>query len=384
MTIEPQPALPPPSPSFQFSLRTLLLLFVVLGSSLAVFGAWGIVVFGLVVGLAIYLHEAEPLWSWARLALVVIVLLGLGRSADARNRDSPRESPSCVMCQQPASDRGGVASLSSGERLFPAGIHRRQERQADAQLAGAHTAPHGSGCSLQLYDSTQPWDGPKNKTVSDTPIMVYLCPSDPNGRASHFTQTSYVAVVGPNAAWAGEKPRKLTDFGKDASHTIMLIEVTNSGISWAEPRDLSLDTLGAADGKSPALALTSDHGRREEFFFTYDYVAGVHVAMADGSVRFLRIGNRSPEDLRKMLQIGGFKEEDGLAIPRRAAPELAQHRRPGRVAAFGRHAADPRGAEQESPSSSADVAHTYGLPAPPSLSWAFLPVSGLASPEPPN
>ncbi|MGA2258196.1 MAG: hypothetical protein ABSG53_26310, partial [Thermoguttaceae bacterium] len=74
---EAQPELPPPSPPFQFSLRTLLLLFVVLGSSLAVFGAWGIVVFALVVGLAIYLHEAEPLWSWARLALVVIVLLGL-------------------------------------------------------------------------------------------------------------------------------------------------------------------------------------------------------------------------------------------------------------------------------------------------------------------
>ena len=69
---EPQPAAPPPSPPFQFSLRTLLLLFVVLGSSLAVFGAWGIVVFGLVVGLAIYVHQAESLsslmhlvWSWS-------------------------------------------------------------------------------------------------------------------------------------------------------------------------------------------------------------------------------------------------------------------------------------------------------------------------------
>jgi len=51
---ETQPSVPPPSPPFQFSLRTLLLLFVVLGSSLGVFGAWGIVVFGMVVGLGIY------------------------------------------------------------------------------------------------------------------------------------------------------------------------------------------------------------------------------------------------------------------------------------------------------------------------------------------
>ena len=60
---EPQPTVPPPRPPFQFSLRTLLLLFVVLGSSLAVFGAWGIVVFGLVVGLAVYIHHAESLSS---------------------------------------------------------------------------------------------------------------------------------------------------------------------------------------------------------------------------------------------------------------------------------------------------------------------------------
>ena len=51
----PQPAASPPNrPWLQFSLRTLLLLFVVLGSSLAVFGAWGIAVFILVVGLAVY------------------------------------------------------------------------------------------------------------------------------------------------------------------------------------------------------------------------------------------------------------------------------------------------------------------------------------------
>ena len=66
---EPQPAEPKPGRRpFQFTLRTLLLLFVVLGSSLAVFGAWGIAVFGLVVGLAIYVHEVEYLWK-ARPAL---------------------------------------------------------------------------------------------------------------------------------------------------------------------------------------------------------------------------------------------------------------------------------------------------------------------------
>ena len=44
-------------------------------------------------------------------------------------------------------------------------------------------------------------------------------------------QTSYVAVMGRDTAWAGDKPRKLADIGKEASTTIMLVEVTHSGIA---------------------------------------------------------------------------------------------------------------------------------------------------------
>ena len=58
-TPELQPAESPEPPRFQYTLRTLLLLFVVLGSSMAVFGAWGIVVFVVVVGLAVYLHHIK-------------------------------------------------------------------------------------------------------------------------------------------------------------------------------------------------------------------------------------------------------------------------------------------------------------------------------------
>jgi hypothetical protein len=70
---EPQPAaMPPNHPPFQFRLRTLLLLFVVLGSSLAVFGAWGIAVFGVIVGLAIYIARAKTL-KLNRLQVVVLL-----------------------------------------------------------------------------------------------------------------------------------------------------------------------------------------------------------------------------------------------------------------------------------------------------------------------
>ncbi len=71
---ESQLVAPPTRPPFQFSLRTLLLLFVVLGSSLGVFGAWGIVVFTLVVGLAIYVNRVQSLISLAYLVLAILCL----------------------------------------------------------------------------------------------------------------------------------------------------------------------------------------------------------------------------------------------------------------------------------------------------------------------
>ncbi len=74
-TPEAQPAAPEPQrPWFQFSLRTLLLLFLVLGSSLAVFGAVGIEIFLVSVVLAVYLNRTRsfrllflfvfPLFLW--------------------------------------------------------------------------------------------------------------------------------------------------------------------------------------------------------------------------------------------------------------------------------------------------------------------------------
>jgi hypothetical protein len=52
------------------------LLFVVLGSSLGVFGAWGIVVFGLVVGLAIFIREVKSFRDHVKLQIVASATSG--------------------------------------------------------------------------------------------------------------------------------------------------------------------------------------------------------------------------------------------------------------------------------------------------------------------
>ena len=128
--------------------------------------------------------------------------------------------------------------------------------------------------------------------------------------------------MGANAAWEGEKPKKLGPDGKsgDPSHAIILVEVTNSGIAWTEVSGHAC----ATGGNSASLAVSSHHGRREQFFFTYDYDPVVSVAMADGSVRFLRLGDRSADDLRKLLQVRGCgAEEAGEPVRRPNWPNIA-------------------------------------------------------------
>ena len=87
----------------------------------------------------------------------------------------------------------------------------------------------------------------------------------------------------------------------------MLIEVANSGIAWTEPKDFSVDTLAATGTKSVPLSLCSNHGRRVDFFVTYEGGA-CGVAMADGRVRDFRLSGLSAEHLRKILQIDGCGE----------------------------------------------------------------------------
>ena len=317
MTVpHPQPALPPPSPPFQFSLRILLLQFVVLGSSLAVFGAWGIVGFPLLVGLAIYLQQVESLRSLASHALVVVCFIGLVyvlvvllMPASGRAYEAPRRA-SCV--NNLTDVVLALLNYHTEHGSFPPAYVADKNGKAMHSWRVLILPYLGHDDLYKAYDFTEPWDGPKNKGLLAACPKEYFCPNDANARAPGATQTSYLAVVGPNAAWAGEKPRKMgpVDFpgDREISNTIMVIEATNSDIPWTEPRDLSLDAHGVAVGKSPAVDLSScHHGQHEEFFFTYDYYYGprIHAAMADGSVQYLRTAGRSSEGMRKILQIGG-------------------------------------------------------------------------------
>ena len=300
---------PPPRQPFQFTLRTLLLLFVLLGLSLGVFGAWGIVVFALVVGLAAYIRYVESLPSPMQLILLLFCLfflLSLLLPALNTSRERAR----------------GATCLSNLKQIALA-IH--QYRQVNgcfppACIADKNGKPMHSWRVLVLpyldqaalyktYDFSVPWDAPKNRGSLSKCPKVYICPSDPPISKSAIP-TSYVAVVGSGAAWAGEKSRIAAgDFPGGLRDTILLVEVAGSGIAWTEPKDLALETFDATAGTPAALAVSSRHHHSDSFFITYTPGPYATEVMADGHVRNLSFSGLSSEDLPRKLKVGGWPEE---------------------------------------------------------------------------
>jgi hypothetical protein len=280
----------------QFRLSTLFLLFVVLWSSMAVFGGpGGVIVFVLLVLVAICI--AGRSWLVALFGLLLLVALLAPFMASAR------EAARRMMCS--SNMKAIVMALLNYEveyRCFP-----------PAYIADKNGKPMHSWRVLilpylendplyKVYNFNEPWDGPNNKKLLAARPDLFACWSDSNAHSPRATSTNYVAVVGSRTAWPGAKPGKRAG---DSSSTIMVVEVADADIQWTAPRDLDIDSLRAV---SPScMTVSSKHYSGHEFF-TYS-PPGVNVALADGSVCFLPGGLLASDKFPDLLEVGGFRRE---------------------------------------------------------------------------
>ncbi len=280
----------------QYRLSTLFLLFVVLWSSLAMFGGWGILVFIILVLVAVSI--VRPVLFLALFAFLLLV--GLLLPAVSSAREAARRCQCCNNLKQIAL---ALHNYHQANGCFPPAYI------ADKNGKPMHSwrvliLPYLDGNTLyQQYNFNEPWDGPNNKKLLTNHLKGYVCPSDTDAYAPGANYTSYVAVVGANAVWPGKESGKLP---QDASETIMLVETSDVHIPWTEPRDLDLDSLRAA---SPGCVTVSSKHSPDQEFFSKTTRAGVNVAMADGSVKFLPGGLLASAKFPEMLKIGGFREE---------------------------------------------------------------------------
>ena len=148
---------------------------------------------------------------------------------------------------------------------------------------------------FEMYDFREPWNGGRNRTVSGIVIPTYCCPSDPNPPSP---MTNYVMIVGKGTI--GGEPNVGTSFSaiKDGtSNTLAVVEVSGLGISWAEPKDMTIEEFLAYVASAGARGGASPHP------------GGFNVLLADGSVRFIS-NTTDPETLRRLVLC-----DDGAVVP---------------------------------------------------------------------
>ena len=123
------------------------------------------------------------------------------------------------------------------------------------------------------YDFDKPWNHADNLAVTKKTPQVFRCPSAPPD--DQVNATHYVYVTGSDTCFDGAEGIRLQDITDGQSQTILVVETHQSSISWNEPRDLEVSRWKRI-GVPSTVSSTSDH------------VAGFHVVLADGSVRFIR------------------------------------------------------------------------------------------------
>ncbi|MFZ1932846.1 MAG: DUF1559 domain-containing protein [Thermoguttaceae bacterium] len=302
----------------QFRLSTLLLLFVVLWSSLAVFGVGGIFVLFLLVVASMIIAR-----SWAVFLgfLVVVAVIAFLLSALPNVREAARKAQCNNNLHQIAL---ALFNYEKANGCYPPAYI------ADKTGRPMHSwrvliLPYlGSYNSLyRQYSFDEPWGGPNNKKLLAARPQEYACPCDTHDDSPEEGQTSYVAVVGPNAAWSGKRSKKAVDLAPSDA-TIMVVETTGADVGWTEPRDLIATGSDATDASPSTISMSSQHGNRSGFFYTYHVGVGAHAAFADGSTRYL-VPECVPRHLRaKYLRIGGYDQQVADAEEHSTSPLPAE------------------------------------------------------------
>ncbi|MBS0204168.1 MAG: DUF1559 domain-containing protein [Planctomycetes bacterium] len=131
-------------------------------------------------------------------------------------------------------------------------------------------------------DRSKAWDNPANAEAYNTSLSIFRCSASTLPK-SH---TTYLAVVGINAAFHPTRPRALSEITDGHEQTLMLIEAPqDQAVHWMAPVDAD-EQLVTGIGASRKTA----------------HAHGVHVVMINGSGRFLSV-NVDPRILRTLVTI---------------------------------------------------------------------------------
>ncbi|HUT92252.1 MAG TPA: DUF1559 domain-containing protein [Thermoguttaceae bacterium] len=140
----------------------------------------------------------------------------------------------------------------------------------------------------KLYDQfhlDEPWDSEHNRTLIDKMPEAYRCPASKHRKEQGLS--TYRVVTGEGTVFPGREGVPLKEIKDGTSNTIMIVEVDDDhAVIWTKPEGLPFDPDHPARG-------LGGH-----------FEGGFHVAMCDGSVRFV-VNAIAPETLRALFTRAG-------------------------------------------------------------------------------
>jgi len=209
-----------------------------------------------------------------------------------------------VRCARVASRRAACINHLTQLGLTMHAYHDKHGCFPPAYLADENGKPMHSWRILLLphmeygwlydeYDFDEPWDSPKNRELTEYIPREYQCPKALDNMP---TETNYMMIVGPETVSDGPGSSCIGSMTNDGtSWTIMLVEVTGTGVHWAEPRDLNAEEIDFSINRDSGAGIGSPHP------------AVINVLFCDGTVRSLA-KSTDPEKMKALSTIDGGED----------------------------------------------------------------------------
>ena len=285
-----------PPPPLQFGLRTIFVVTAIAaalaaGASVAgeagFFAAMFVVSVGVTIwGLCNRPNRLVEIGSLGCVASLILLLSTPGvNNAETRNRTS---------CPNNLKQLGiALLDFADKHKNFPPAVMYDSLGQPMHSWRTLILPYIEEGTLYRTYHFNEPWNGPINASLTRVDVLCFRCPEHP---PAPF-ETSYVAVIAPGSVWSVPGGAKISDITDGPKNTILLVEMKNSGIKWAEPRNLDLNNLPPGMTKQNLLHSLSNHA------------GGFYAVFADAHVEFI------PEtipwaDFEAMLTIAGGEKVD--------------------------------------------------------------------------